>query len=289
MSEPGSLSRKDIIAQYIDAWQDSGVLGRLEYWKNVPSKHLSLPRHVEIWLPPSYDEGAQARYPVLYIHDGQNLFDPRIANTGVDWGVDEAIVRGVQAGRISPTIVVGVWSGDQRVLEYSPWHLGPNYARFLSEELMPEVNRRFRTLSGPANTSVMGSSMGGLISFWLCWKHPDVFGRGGCVSTHWTWSGPQPDSIGPTLIERELAPNPAFPHGVRLYFDYGTRGVDAPYEPLQAKVTAWLIAQGLEQGKDFVVRKFQDADHNEAAWRARLDEPITYLLGTTPHLARPEL
>ena len=278
MNEPVLLT-KDKIAEYIDTWQDSGVLGRLEYWKNVQSQHLSLARHVEIWLPPGYDENPQARYPVVYMHDGQNLFDPRIANTGVDWGVDEAIVRGAQAGRAAPAIVVGVWCTDLRAHEYSPWHLGPSYARFLIEELMPEVDRQYRTLSGPQNTFVMGSSMGGLISFWLCWNYPEVFGRGGCVSTHWTWNGPQRNPNDPPLFERELEVGAPFPHGVRLYFDYGTRGIDAPYEPLQAEVSAWLAAQGVQEGKDFVVRKFPGAEHNEAAWRARLDEPVAFLLG----------
>src|SRR5258708_36688308 len=115
------------------------------------------------------------------MQDGQTLFDPRFSFTGVDWGVDQAIVRGTKAGRIPPTIVVGIWNTNLRLREYSPWDMGTNYSRFLIEELMPEVNKRFRTLTGPDHTAVMGSSMGGLISFWLCWKHPEVFGRGACL------------------------------------------------------------------------------------------------------------
>src|SRR6267154_2172464 len=114
------------IAEYLDDWKGSGVLGRLEYWKNVPSKFLTATRNVEIWLPPGYDENPTNRYDVLYMHDGQNLFDPRIANTGVDWGVDEAVMRCEQAGKIPPLIVVGVWCTAQRVREYSPWDLGTN-------------------------------------------------------------------------------------------------------------------------------------------------------------------
>jgi enterochelin esterase-like enzyme len=264
-------------AAYLDTWKEGGVLGRLEYWRDVPSKYLTERRNVEIWLPPGYDEDSKARYPVLYMHDGQNLFDPRIANTGVDWGVDEAVVRGIKAGRVPPLIVVGVWCTAERLREYSPWDKGPGYARFLVEELMPEVNRRYRTLTGPRHTGVMGSSMGGLISFWLCWTHPEVFGRAGCVSTHWPWNGRLDDPAAAPLILGELASGAPFPKGVRLYFDFGTVGVDAPYEPLQAKVTAFLTAQGLTEGKQFVVRKFEGATHNEAAWRARLDEPLAFL------------
>ena len=160
-------------------------------WSTGPtceSAFLKLSRHVEVWLPPGYDEAAATRYPVLYMHDGQNLFDPRIANTGVDWGVDEAVVRLVKRGVIPPVIVVGAWSTDAREPEYSPWDDASDYARFLIEELMPRVNREFRTRTGPANTAAMGSSMGGLLSFYLVTHHPEVFGACGCVSTHFPLS-----------------------------------------------------------------------------------------------------
>jgi enterochelin esterase-like enzyme len=258
------------------------VLGRLIYWTNVSSKFLTATRNVEIWLPPAYDDNSTSRYDVLYMQDGQNLFDPRIANTGVDWGVDKAIVRCVKAGKIPPMIVVGVWNTDQRLREYSPWDLGTNYAKFLIEELMPKVNRTFRTRTGPEHTSVMGSSMGGLISFWLCWKHPEVFGRAGCLSTAFPWTGkiPMEGSGDPPLIEREIAAGAGVPRGIRLYFDYGTGTPDSIIEPEQNKVNAWLVSQGLKEGEDFIARRIPGAQHNEAAWRARLDEPLTFLFSS---------
>lgn len=266
--------------EYIADWKGSGVFGRLVYWTNVPSKFLSATRNVEIWLPPGYDEKPARRYDVLYMQDGQNLFDPRLASTGVDWGVDEAIMRCVRAGKIPPLMVVGIWNTDRRLREYSPWDEGTNYAKFLIEELLPQVNRTFRTRTGPEHTSVMGSSMGGLISFWLCWKHPDVFGRAGGLSTAFPWTGKIPmENSGPPLIEREIAAGAAVPHGIRLYFDYGTGTLDATLEPEQKKVDAWLRAQGLKEGGDFIVRQFPGAEHNEAAWRARLDEPLIFLFG----------
>ena len=141
--------------EYISDWKGSGVVGRLVYWTDVRSAFLRPTRHIEVWLPPGYDSSS-GRYPVLYMHDGQNLFDPRIANTGIDWGVDEAVTRLVERGRMPPIIVVGVWSTAERGREYSPWHNASTYARFLKEELMPRVNREFRTLTGPENTAVMG-------------------------------------------------------------------------------------------------------------------------------------
>ncbi len=276
--------------EYIADWEGSGVEGRLVYWTDFASDVLGPARHVEVWLPPGYDENPTARYPVLYMSDGQNLFDPRIANTGVDWGVDEAVVRLVKQGTIPPIIVVGAWSTGERGPEYSPWHGAPEYARFLTDELMPRVNAEFRTLTGPENTAVMGSSMGGLLSFYLVTRHPDAFGACGCVSTHFplseaVWArlitgeepGTPPDET--PFILRDIANGLTVPKGTRYWFDYGTEGLDAEYGPTHEAVREWLLGQGLVEGRDFVVREYAGATHNEASWRARLDDPLTFLFG----------
>jgi enterochelin esterase-like enzyme len=294
--EQGAQVTHDIAAfkqdprDYIADWKGSGVLGRLVYWTDVKSAFLTRTRHVEIWLPPGYDDSPSARYPVLYMSDGQNLFDPRIASTGVDWGVDEAVVRLVERGTIPPVIVVGVWNSADRVPEYSPWQNAPDYARFLIEELMPRVNREFRTLHGPEHTAVMGSSMGGLLSFYLVTHHPDVFGACGCMSTHFPLSEAMVAQYLPGLVTaahpdttpyilRDIAAGLTVPKGTRYWFDYGTQGLDAGYGPTHDAVRAWLARQGLVEGKDFVVRRYDGATHNEASWRARLDDPLTFLLG----------
>ena len=282
---------KKQIADSLDDWKNSGVIGRLEYWKRMSSKFLTTTtRNIAIWLPPGYDENSTNRYSVLYMHDGQNLFDPRTSYAGVDWGVDEAIVRGVEAGRIPPMIVVGVWCTEQRLREYSPWHSGTNYARFLIEELMPQINAKFRTRTDPENTSVMGASMGGLISFWLCWKHPDVFGRAGCLSSALTWDGRLLDKrLGETpLLASDLTSTNTFPRGVRLYCDYGTlETMGTSFEAMHIQLGEWLTAQGLKDGEDFVVRKFPGAEHNKAAWRTRLDEPLNFLFGNRHPTGKP--
>ena len=276
--------------EYIADWRGSGVQGRLVYWTDVRSAFLGPTRHVEIWLPPGYDSATSTRYPVLYMHDGQNLFDPRIANTGIDWGVDEAVMRLVGRGVIPPVIVVGVWSTVERGPEYSPWHGAPAYARFLIEELMPRVNAEFRTLTGPANTAVMGSSMGGLLSYYLVTYHPDRFGACGCVSTHFPFSEKvvadylrdtarvtPPDTV--PYIVRDIERGLRVPRGARYWFDYGGLGLDSAYGPTHAVVRAWLAGQGLVEDRDFVIRRYADATHNEASWRARLDDPLTFLFG----------
>jgi enterochelin esterase-like enzyme len=207
--------------------------------------------------------------------------------------VDEAVVRLVDRGSIPPLIVVGVWSSTSRGPEYSPWHEAPNYARFLLEELMPRVNAAFRTRTGPANTAVMGSSMGGLLSFFLVSHHPDVFGACGCLSSHFPLSeavvaqnfreaaaSATPDTT--PYILRDIANGLRVPSGTRYWFDYGTLGLDSTYAPTQTAVRTWLLSLGLSEGKDFVMRRYEGATHNEASWRARLDDPLTYLFGRRP-------
>jgi pimeloyl-ACP methyl ester carboxylesterase len=227
------------------------------------------------------------------MHDGQNLFDPRIANTGVDWGVDEAVVRLVKRGAIPPIIVVGVWSTDARSSEYSPWDDASDYARFLIEELIPRVNREFRTRTGPANTAAMGSSMGGLLSFYLVTHHPETFGGCGCLSTHFPLSeavaaqvfrGFTPAGVPDTTpyVVRDIAAGLRAPKDARYWFDYGTLGLDSLYVPTHRIVRDWLLAQRLIEGRDFVIRDYQGATHTEASWRARLDDPLTFLFGPRP-------
>lgn len=275
---------------YIADPEGSGVIGQLIYWTDVESAFFDVSRHVEIWLPPGYDADPNQTYPVIYMHDGQNLFDPRIANTGTDWGVDEAMMANVADGLHEPAIVVGIWSTNQRGYELSPWHGGPHYARMLIEEIKPRVDASFRTRPDRDNTFTMGSSMGGLISQYLVRTHPDVFSACGCVSTHVPLS-PQM-AIEFLGLETEAGTNPTEPYliadartntplpdDVRLYFDWGTATLDASYPPLMAQLQPWLEAQGLVAGESYAYRQFEHAPHNESAWRARVDLQLAWLLG----------
>ncbi|MDH3554024.1 MAG: alpha/beta hydrolase-fold protein, partial [Gammaproteobacteria bacterium] len=218
----------------------------------MASEYLSETRHVEIWLPPGYNEGPDRRYRVIYMSHGENLFDPRIANTGIDWGVDEAMMRGAEQDLFEPAIVVATWSTAQRTKEYSPWHDAPEYARFLIEELMPRVNAEFRTLTDRDSTFVMGSSMGGLLSYYLVKSHPGVFAACGCVSTAFLVSekrlarfngAEQSDFDATPYIIRDIENGDTVPSGVRMFFDYGTEGLDAEYGPQHAAVRDWLLEQ----------------------------------------------
>ncbi len=266
--------------------------GRVESWHAVPSRFVAA-RDVDIWLPPSYGRDPRKRYPVVYMHDGQNLFDPSLVFNGTDWDIDGAMTRLIDAGTIREAIVVGVWNSPQRFLEYMPQApvrtptiatgidgvppfdaaglQSDAYLRFLVEELKPFIDAQYRTLPGRDDTAVMGSSMGGLISLYAIARRPDVFGRAAAVSTHWSaCGGCTIDWFAAHLPDRRTH---------RLYLDHGTATLDAGYAPYQQRMDAALRRAGWRAGRDFVTRIFDGAEHSEVAWRARAEVPLRLLLG----------
>lgn len=282
----GAMFKAPDNAPFMADLPGSGALGTQEYWYNVPSEHLDEVRNVVVWLPPGYEDNPDRRYKVIYMSDGENLFDPRIASWGVDWGVDEAMMKGVADDTFEPAIIVGTWSTAKRGLEYSPWHGAPDYARFLIEELIPRVNSEFRTLSGPENTFAMGSSMGGLLSYFLVKEHPETFGACGCVSSHFALNermfagpfDPDPHTLDPSpYVVRDIE-NGDSVSGGRFFFDYGTETLDSTYHEDHKAVRAWLLEQGLVEGRDFRFKKHEGADHSERAWRSRVGEQLEWLL-----------
>ncbi|MBY0491167.1 MAG: hypothetical protein K2R93_15100 [Gemmatimonadaceae bacterium] len=256
----------------------------------VGAKDLA-PRRVDVWLPAGYDAPGAPRYGVLYMHDGQNLFDPALAFGGAEWQVDE-VLGGLLARRVvRPTIVVGIWNTPARFMEYMPqaaivadsFDTGVGgmrlarrdvqsdaYLRFLVEVLKPMIDRQFRTNPTRAATTVMGSSMGGLISGYAIARYPQVFGGAGCVSTHWpAGGGAMVDWLGDHLPPRATH---------RLWFDHGTATLDSLYAPYQSRMDARLRAAGYAEGRQFVSRVYPGAEHSERSWAARLREPLQFLL-----------
>lgn len=254
-------------------------------------------RNIDVWLPPGYSAVAAARYPVIYMHDGQNLFDPALAYGGVDWGMPAAMVRVMRDRHVRGAIIVGIWnSGEGRWCDYMPArpltspaaaelleyyvqeHGGPphsdQYLRFLVREVKPFIDATYRTLRGRAHTHVMGSSLGGLISLYALVEHPHIFGGAACLSTHWPAGG--------DLLVDALAAALPRPGAHKLYFDFGTATLDADYEPYQRRMDAFGAAAGYTPGKDWLTRKFPGAEHSEKAWRKRVHIPLQFLLGQPP-------
>lgn len=254
-----------------------------------PSQHIA-PRPVDVWRPPGYD--VANAYPVLYMHDGQNLFNETEAYGGKTWGIDTAVSQLLAAKAINPPIVVGVWNTvdhrwreympqrplmnanspamEQLVVEYGGGPLADAYLRFLVTELKPFIDRTYATRPEREATFVMGSSMGGLISLYAVCEYPDTFAGAGCVSTHWP-------ALGGVAIDYVAQALPA-PGRHKFYFDYGDRTLDAEYEPYQQQVDRLMIAAGYTPGRDWVTRYFAGAEHTEAAWQARIHVPLQFLL-----------
>ncbi|MDX2185319.1 MAG: alpha/beta hydrolase-fold protein [Opitutaceae bacterium] len=259
-------------------------------------------RDVYVRVPEDYDVAPSRRYPVLYFHDGANLFAAGRAFGGAEWGLDEAMKALVANGRIRDFLVVGVDTSRDRLalltpqkareairdterekrLEEDAAHFGFRlrsatllsdlYASFVALELKPAIDRAFRTLPDQPNTGIAGSSMGGLASLYAICEFPEVYGFAGCISTHW--------SIGdglmlPYLEGGKRLPDPAT-H--RIYFDFGTVGLDAAYEPYQRQVDKMMRERGFTEGANWVTRKYAGAEHSERAWRQRAPEILEYLL-----------
>jgi predicted alpha/beta superfamily hydrolase len=225
------------------------------------------------------------------MHDGQNLFDPATSYGGIDWAVDEVMTGLVEKGAVREAIVVGVWNTPQRREEYMPQRAvqgmkkvaipGPDikstdivsdrYLEFLVAELKPFIDATYRTLPDRANTYVMGSSMGGLISQYAMSRYPDVFGGAGCVSTHWP--------AGDGIALDDFAAHLPDPGTHRYWFDFGTETLDSSYEPYQRRADEILRKAGYVEGQNWITRKFEGAEHSEKAWRLRVDQPLVFLLG----------
>ena len=283
--------------------------GRVERLADFPSKHVP-PRHVDVWLPDGYP--ADGPYAVLYMHDGQMLFDAGTTWNRQEWRVDEVAGALIAAGAVRPFIVVGVWNaGPRRWAEYFPQRAFESldatqrawvntqareakqplagesvhsdaYLRFLVEELKPEVERRFRVATGPVDTAVMGSSMGGLASLHALAEYPAVFGAAACMSTHWPGGVPNPDSPLPAALRDYVASRLPKAGAHRIYFDHGDATLDALYPPLQAQVDLLVEAKGYVNGRDWLTRAFPGTDHSEASWAGRLDVPLRFLFGQAP-------
>ncbi len=256
-------------------------------------------RNIDIWLPEGYS--SEKKYAVLYMHDGQMLFDASTTWNKQEWGVDEVMTELISNDRIKDCIVVGIWNNDQyRHAEYFPqraWDnlseeakkdlasketytdktlqneggpLADRYLKFIVQELKPFIDKEYSTYPCKANTFIIGSSMGGLISCYAISEYPGVFGGAACLSTHW----PAVNGEALNYFKNHL-PN-SLSH--LIYFDYGTETLDALYEPYQLKVDQMMLDAGYVKGINFQSLKFEGADHSEKAWNSRLHIPLEFLL-----------
>lgn len=232
-------------------------------------------RALRIYLPPHYDQSKE-HYPVLYMHDAQNLFDKKTSYAGTEWEVDESMDRLISERKIRPTVVVGLDNtGISRINEYTPTrdlHYGGGrgelYLRFIEEELMPYIESRYRVLKGPENTYLIGSSLGGLISFYAGLTRPMTFGGVGCLSGSLWWDNKH------LINQVQLTPSHRLPPTL-IYLDAG--GInDNLGDTLEMREA--LLSKGRILGKNLFFVHEPDGRHNEAAWARRFPLAATFLL-----------
>jgi predicted alpha/beta superfamily hydrolase len=236
----------------------------------LDSKILGREHKLRAYVPPGYDENTTADYPIAFMQDGQNLFFPEEAFMGKDWQVNQSneVLRAM--GAIEELIVVGLHSGD-RMKEYTqPGCV--EYARSLVEEVVPLADQRLGTLKHRRYRSVWGSSLGGVVSFYTVWQHPDVFGAAICMSSTFSHRDNLMDRV---LTEK--SPDVAF------YLDSGWPGDN--YETTASMAMA-LISRGWKYGHNLLHLCFPYAEHDEAAWGMRLHLPLQFLTGAVARAAR---
>ena len=253
-------------------------------------------RRVDVWLPEAYYENPAQRFQVLYMQDGQMVFD-QFHNRGGGWKVHQAITKLAGEEKITAPIVVAIPSTINRKYEYLPAkaldypgdreayalttkdaisntqrQMSEQFINWLVKTVKPAIDQRYRTLPEMEHTSLMGSSLGGMISLYLLCEFPQVFSKAACLSTHWTILGE-----GMLAYLDDKLPE-AGNH--KLYFDYGSEGLDRDYAPWQMKVDGLLREKGYREGKDFASWGFPGEDHTTTAWANRVHIPLTFLFGT---------
>ena len=244
-------------------------------------------RRVWVYLPPGYASDVDTCYPVLYMLDGQNLFDSSTAFLGNEWDVDQTLEDTIAAGHVQPVIVVAIDNGGEaRVAEYTPFASpdfegsgqGEAHLQAIEEVLIPFVNDNFRALLGPQNTGISGSSLGGLMSLYAAYAHGDTFGAIGALSPSLWWND---ENL------RQFVETSSRPERARIYMDMGTmesssggdennNGVDDNVDHLRA-LRDVLVAQGFTLGVNLEVVEDEGGRHNEDDWRRRFPDTLHYL------------
>jgi len=290
-----------MIAKAQEAKVTSGKLQRLADFK---SKYVDA-RNVDVWLPDGYS--ANEKYAVVYMHDGQALFDASITWNKQAWEADAVGGKLIAEGKVQKFIIVGIWNnGLKRHSEYFPQKAfnkltneqqefvsksllsegktnepfkpySDNYLQFIVTELKPYIDKTFSTKTDAAHTFIAGSSMGGLISMYAICEYPKVFGGAACLSTHWTGIFKADNNPVPAVFFDYLRSHLPDPKNHKIYFDHGDQTLDALYPQFQKQADSIMTEKGFTS-KNWMTRFFPGENHSEEAWRKRLNIPFEFLL-----------
>lgn len=268
-------------------------------WRaDIFSPELNETIKIDVWTPKGYTDSK--KYPVIYMHDGQNLFDANSTWNHQAWEIDSVLGSLIADKKVKPAIVVGIHSVDttrigdlmpERVVEMTPsgevrdfidlmcrgQYRADEYLAFIVNTLKPIIDNKFSTLTDRKSTSIMGSSMGGLISIYGVTEYPEVFGAAVCMSTHWTGAiGDNADF--PTAMKQYLLDN--FPRNgdYLLYFDNGDCDYDSQYLPAYNEMNTLFDFLGYREGEKLKIGVFQGHSHSEKSWSERVDIPLQFIL-----------
>jgi enterochelin esterase-like enzyme len=281
----------------------SVVRGNIQRIDSFQSTYVT-PRNIDIWLPEGYD--SSKKYAVLYMHDGQMLFDSMQTWNKQAWDVDDVVTSLMAGGRIRDLIIVGIWNGGQtRHQDYFPqkpfeqmsaiekdtvvaqlqsagrtkevFHpRSDHYLKFIVKELKPYIDKHYSVKTDRENTFIAGSSMGGLISIYALCEYPEVFGGAACLSTHWVGTFTLQHNPVPQAFINYLNQKLPRPNQHKIYFDCGDQTLDALYPPIQQQVDSLMTIKGFND-THWITKYFPGDDHSEQSWQRRIHIPLTFL------------
>lgn len=280
------------------------VEGKIIRIEDFPTKNIT-PRNVDIWLPKNYSE--TKKYCVLYMHDGQNLFDANATWNKQEWLTDETASKLMNEQKVKDFIIVGIHNipnirfldlYPEKSLQYIPKQTkdsvfaqakkqgmnitekdfnGDGYLKFIVEELKPYVDSHFSTLKDTNNTFIGGSSMGGLMSMYAICEYPNVFSGAICISTHWPGMMPQNNNPVPASFFAYLKDKIPSPENHKFYFDFGTETLDQFYPQYEDTVNQLFYDKGYSI-QNFKNLRFEGENHTALSWQKRLDIPLLFML-----------
>jgi len=271
------ITNDTIILVHIPSWKEGSnrvvegqITGTVKYHPKMKGEEI-IERDVIVWLPPGYDESSEKSYPVLYMHDGQNIIDPNTSIWGIDWQIDEAADSLIRKGYIEPIIIVGIYNTRHRSSEYTLNDTGYAYMNFIVNELKPFIDDSYRTLSQREFTATGGSSAGGLISFMLLWEHSNVFSQAACLSPAFKikWI----DFVTP--VENYTGDK----KNIRIYIDNGGYALEDSLQEGIDDMLSVLRKKGYDKNGDLYWFKDAEAKHFETDWANRIWRPLIFMFG----------
>jgi predicted alpha/beta superfamily hydrolase len=254
-------------------WRDRAplaVVGNVQKIPDFYSPQLGNTRGVSVWLPPGYDHTTE-QYPVIYMHDGQNVFDPATSTANIDWQIDDILQKRILEKSMRPVIVVAIDTiPKDRYQEYDYTLRGDRYAQFLIETVKPYIDAHYRTLRARESTFTMGSSMGGIISLSLLWRHAETFSRGAGLSLA--------AHVNHSAIYKVVTAGSAPKLPVAFYVDHGQYNDDSAYSTNVGPFVKYLLTL-VFNSSNFRYDVDPYGDHREIDWSRRVSQALDFLIG----------